>query len=285
MKYIDLHSHSSASDGTDSPTELIAHAKEAGLVAIALTDHDTTVGLSEASTAALGAGIEFIRGCEISTATDKGNMHMLGLWLPEDCAPLEAFLEHLRGERSKRNEIMIARLQAAGLNITMEEVAAHAKGSVGRPHMAAILRDKGYVQSSDEAFEKWLGINGKAYVPKIAPRPEQALRILKDLGATTILAHPLLRVRPEGWLDKFVSELATQGLDGLEAWHSHQDDAQTAEIIDLARKYALSLSGGSDYHGANKPGIQLGTGKGNLHIGIDVLDKLKARRREKGLPC
>lgn len=285
MQPVDLHTHSTASDGTDTPAELVRKAEQAGLAALALTDHDTTAGLAEAAEAASGLSLEFVRGCEISTATDQGNMHVLGLWLPEECPTLDAFLSHLRAERHKRNVAVIDRLNKAGIPITLEEVEAMADGLVGRPHIAAALVQRGVVPDKDTAFAEWLGIDGKAYVPKVAPRPEQALRQLKELGATTILAHPLLRARPEGWLDRQVGALAQKGLDGLEAWHSHQDEDQTDEIIALAQKYGLALSGGSDYHGNGKPGLSLGIGNGGAQIGIDVLQKLKARRKSMGLPC
>lgn len=285
MKLIDLHTHSTASDGTDSPSELVAKAAGQGLAALALTDHDTARGLDEAEEAAKAKGIEFIRGCELSTSTDQGEMHVLGLFLPHDCGALDGFLQCLREGRKRRNVLMVEKLREAGLDISMEEVEAKARSSVGRPHMAAVLKEKGYVRDTNEAFDKWLGIKGKAYVPKLAPRPEQAVRILRELGASPVLAHPLLRPRPEGWLDNLVRDLKPAGLFGLEAWHSAQNEAQEAEIKALARKYDLGLSGGSDYHGRNKPDIQLGTGKGNLRVEYKTLEKLKGRRRALGLPC
>lgn len=285
MKLVDLHTHSTASDGTDTPSALVQKAADLGLAAIALTDHDTIRGLEEAEEAARDLDIEFIRGCELSTSTDQGSMHVLGLWLPPGCDALDGFLSFLISARDRRNVTMIEKLRSNGVDITLEEVTERAAGSVGRPHMAEVLVEKGYAESTADAFDRWLGIQGKAYVPKLAPRPEQAVRILRDLGASPILAHPLLRPRPEGWLDALVRDLSQTGLAGLEAWHSALDKDQSREIIGLAEKYDLGLSGGSDYHGLNKPAISLATGKGNLCIGTDVLEKLKARRRARGLPC
>lgn len=285
MKLIDMHTHSTASDGTDSPSELVKKAADAGLSALALTDHDTLRGLDEAECSARDARLEFIRGCEISTSTDQGSMHILGLWLPRECGILDGFLTTLQNGRNNRNELMIAKLRALGIDISMDEVKAKAKSSVGRPHMAELLVEKGYVETSDEAFSKYLGINGKAYVPKVSPRPEQAVRILRDLGASAVIAHPLLRPRPDGWLDALVRDLARAGLDGLEAWHTAQNDKESRTIIALAERYGLGLTGGSDYHGKNKPAISLGTGTGSLAVPAFVLTKFKERRKAKGMPC
>lgn len=283
--YIDLHTHSTASDGSDTPSALVQKASDKGLAAIALTDHDTLGGLKEAQEAARDLNIRFIRGCEISTSTPEGSIHMLGLWLPDSCPALEGFLTHLMECRRQRNQKMVKLMQAAGLDITLEEIDAVAGHAPGRPHMAQILVKKGYVQSTEEAFEKWLDHNGRAYVPKLAPRPEQAVRILREHGASAIIAHPLLRPKPPGWLDSLVRNLKKEGLFGLEAWHSAQSAAQSDEIIGLAHKYDLALSGGSDYHGTKKKYIDLGTGMGQLKIGLKVLEDLESRRKAQGLPC
>ncbi len=284
MSEIDLHTHSTASDGTDSPSQLVEKACAAGLRAIALTDHDTIGGLDEASEAACDLGIELIRGCEISTRTDLGNMHMLGLFLPADSSRLEAFLQRLRDNRDSRNNLIIEKLNRAGLRITVDEVRQIAGTTIGRPHIAAVMLQKGYCETRDEAFSKWLDTGGKAFVPKPAPTPEQALAILAEIGATTCLAHPLHKQRPLDWLDKLISRLESEGLDCLEVWHSSHDAEKSAIILDFARKYRLGASGGSDYHGKNKPGISLGTGKSNLDLGYDILENLKRMRKERNLP-
>lgn len=285
MKLVDLHTHSTASDGTDTPEALVKKAEEQGLGALALTDHDTLKGLAEAEEAAAGTGLEFIRGCELSLSSSEGEIHMLALWLPHQCDTLKGFLENMRDRRKQRNLQIVERLRKAGVDITLEEVEARAKSSVGRPHIAAVLVDKGYVKTYADAFQEWLGAGGKAYVPKVAPRPEQAVRILRELGASPVLAHPRLRKPSPEWLEGFVRDLKPIGLCGLEAWHSEQTPADEAQIQALAAKYDLGLTGGSDYHGCAKPNIQLGTGKNNLSIGMDVLEKFKARRKAAGLPC
>lgn len=286
MSEIDLHTHSTASDGSDTPARLVEKAHALGLRAIALTDHDTISGLDEAQECAADLGIELIRGCEISVQTDQGNMHMLGLFLPQDSSKLHLFLENLRKNREMRNVIIIDKMRAAGVPITLEEVKAIAGETIGRPHFAQVLIQKGFAQTWNEAFEKWLTPGGLAYAPKSAPGPEDALRILRELGATTCLAHPLHKPLPDGWLEAFIAKLAANGLDCLEAWHSSHDGNQTQKIIRLARQHGLGLSGGSDYHGKNKPDIELGAGKdNNINLSYDILENLKKLRKAHGLPC
>ena len=282
---VDLHTHSTASDGTDSPAELVARAQGLGLAAIALTDHDTLAGLAEGEEGARDLGISFIRGCEISTRSDAGEHHILGLWVPRKAAPLENWLEAVRQRRNERNAEMVARLRALGFDITLEEVRARASGSVGRPHMAALLVEKGYAQDTGEAFRDYLGIKGKAFVPKRVPAPEEAVRVLDEVGATAVLAHPFLTSPAPEMVEALVRRLAAKGLAAIEAWHTSHSEAHTRECVDLAARLGLGLSGGSDYHGANKPGIRPGTGYGGLRVPVTVLEALKKRRRARGLPC
>lgn len=284
MKTVDLHTHSTASDGADSPAELVAQASSLGLAALALTDHDTICGLEEAQGAARNTGLELIRGCEISTAKGDIRMHILGLWLPENCHPLEDFLRHLWERREKRNELIIQRFRAHGVDISLEEVRAKATFSVGRPHFAAVLQEKGYVKDRQEAFNQWLSAGGKAYVPKEAPTPHDAVRLLASLGASPIIAHPLLDSSARAYLRGMVAELSHCGLFGLEAWHSEQSPEKTREILALAEEFNLAVSGGSDYHGANKPHIALASGRGQLQVPLSVLDNMKKRRIAQGLP-
>lgn len=283
-KLIDLHTHSTASDGTDTPAQLARRAAAAGLNAFALTDHDTIAGLDEAEAEARSLGLEFVRGCEISTMSDQGEMHILGLWLPEKSPRLDEYLRQLRAGRNRRNELILEKLRDQGIHINMDEIRQRACGSVGRPHIAAELVERGIVPDFKTAFSNWLGRGGKAHVPKPVPDAREAVRLLAEIGASPVIAHPLLRPRPAGWLRAFVADLAKEGLDGLEAWHSAQTPGQSLEIINIANEFRLGLSGGSDYHGAAKPGISCGSGRGNLAIGAEALDKLKERRRARGLP-
>ncbi len=285
MELIDLHTHSSASDGTDSPAEIVRKAKELGLCAVALTDHDTVEGLAEAQTAARDLGIKLIRGCEVSSLSDQGEMHILGLWIPQDTRELENLLHDLKAKRQKRNEAIVRKLNALGLNISMDEVRGFARGSQGRPHIAAALQARGYVQSREEAFKEYLGLGGKAYVAKNGPSSLEVTRLLARIGATVSLAHPLLRPRPDAWLGNFVGGLAANGLTALECWHSSMDEAQSLRCLELARRFKLCPSGGSDYHGENRPGISLGFGRGKLRVPALLLEDLEKARRARNLPC
>lgn len=286
MKYVDLHTHSTASDGTDSPARVARRAREAGLAAFALTDHDTTAGLEEAAAEARAIGIDFVPGCEISTRTDRGSMHILGLWIPKNNSDLENFLHNARSVRDSRNVKMLARLQELGINLTAEELAEMAGGeSVGRPHMANALVKKGVARDAGEAFSKYLGKGGKAYVPKEAVNPAAACRALAKAGATVILAHPLLEKPDPAWLESQVGELVKHGLAGLEVWHTVKNEANEALLLDMARRHGLLVSGGTDYHGANKPDIAVGSGMGNLAVPYSVYENLRAARKSRGLPC
>lgn len=286
MRFIDLHTHSNASDGTDSPAELVAGAATAGLAAVALTDHDTLSGLDEAEDAARRQGIEFIRGCELSTRTDYGEMHILGLWLPRQAPALENRLTDIRHKRDNRNARILEKLAGLGIAISMDELLHEAQGeSVGRPHIAALLVKKGVVPSMKAAFDEYLGSSGRAYLPREVLEPEEAVRLMAGLGATVSLAHPCLKPVPPGWLEAFVLRLKDCGLSALEAYHSEHSDADIRTCVDLARRLDLGLSGGSDYHGRNKPRIRLGVGYGGLRVPTAILEDLKDRRRRQGLPC
>ncbi len=284
MQYIDLHTHSTCSDGSDSPTDLVHKAADAGLVAVALTDHDTISGLPEAEAAGRERGIEVVRGCELSVGTEQGEVHVLGLFLPREAALLEELeeaLHDLRIHRSTRNAEIVHKLQKMGLNIDYEAVLEKAGGdrasgeSVGRPHIARLLQEKGYVSSVREAFSVYLGNKGKAFVPKKVLEVQEAMGLLQRSKATICLAHPGLIGCSAKWLDTFVAKLKEQGLHAIEAYHSEHSPAAVDACTALAKKYTLALTGGSDYHGASKPQIVLGFGKGNLRIGEQLLDNLR----------
>ena len=287
MPLIDLHTHSTASDGSDCPAQLVAAARTAGLAAIALTDHDTIAGLNEAETAGRDSGITVIRGCELSTTAENDTlrMHILGLWLPRDTGDLQARLQYLRAKRDARNDRIVALLRVHGLGISMEDVRGQVRGeSVGRPHIAAALLAGGYVKTLAEAFRQYLGRQGKAYVPKEVMEAEEAVCVLVGLGATVCLAHPMLDKPPPDKLEALVARLVPLGLSAVEIWHSEHSAEDTRAALDLAQRFGLGLSGGSDYHGLNKPGIRLGVGRGNLRVGTDVLENLVRLRRKRGLP-
>ncbi|WP_339131306.1 PHP domain-containing protein [Streptomyces sp. f51] len=250
---IDLHAHSTASDGTDTPAELVRNAAAAGLDVVALTDHDTTRGHAEA-VAALPEGLTLVTGAELSCRIDGISMHMLAyLFDPEDPALL-AERELVRDDRVPRAQGMIARLQGLGVPITWEQVARIAgEGSVGRPHVASALVELGVVGSVSDAFtEQWLSDGGRAYVPKHETDPFEAIRLVKGAGGVTVLAHPAAAKRGRTVPESVIAELASAGLDGIEVDHMDHEPATRARLRGLASELGLLTTGSSDYHGSRK---------------------------------
>ncbi len=285
MSGIDLHTHSTASDGSLPPHELVRRGKEIGLEAMALTDHDTVVGLAEFLAAGTRLGMETIGGCELSVTTPSARMHIVGLWLPENPSGLNKVMEELREHRHQRNHVIIGLLHDLGMDLTYEEVKNIAgEGSVGRPHIAKALLEHGYVHSMDEAFGRYLGARGKAYAPKKVLSGKEAVDLLKREGATVIMAHPFQYGLNIDHLAEELIRLKEFGLDGLEAYYNDHSPSQTRAMLELAKRLDLVVSGGSDFHGEAKPLIQLGKGRGNLHVPTDVLDRLKQHRVRQNLP-
>jgi hypothetical protein len=283
MAEIDLHAHSTASDGTFTPTELVIHARDLGLKAIALTDHDTTNGLKEALEAGKKYGVEVIPGCELSVTFEPGFMHIVGLWVPPDAVHLNAVLKTLRDKRATRNERIIAKLNALGIEITYQEILDLAgDATVGRPHFAQVLMRKGVVSSIKHAFDRYLGSTGSAYVPKDKLTPEQAIDALNKEQATIILAHPYsLGLSGEAEAAE-IERLTNLGIDGLEAYYSLHSPSQTQKYLDLCKRFDLLPSTSSDFHGTVKPDIELGVGRGNLNGPYTILQAFKDRRKNKG---
>ena len=285
MPGIDLHTHSTASDGSLVPADLIRAAKDAGLEAIALTDHDTTGGLAEAAAAAETLAVEFIPGCELSVVSPNGNMHILGYWIPIGPSELSDTLQFLRDRRHERNHLIMAKLRALGMDIDYEEVLAVSGGdAVGRPHIAQVMHAKGYVREISDAFRIYLGSDGKAYVPKEKLNPRQAIELLKSVGATVILAHPFLLGLESADLRGVLKQLKGYGLDGLEAFYTLHRPDQTLQYLKIAEELDLLVTGGSDFHGAVKPEVHLGIGFGNLFIPVSLLTAMKDHRSRQGLP-
>jgi predicted metal-dependent phosphoesterase TrpH len=285
MAQIDLHTHSTASDGTLRPAELVELAVAAGLKAIALTDHDTVQGLSEACAAGRDLGLEVIGGCELSVDSPHGNMHLLALWLPERPSHLQATLDHLTQLRKLRNEAIIRNLNGYGVEIAYADLEAITDGgSIGRPHIARLLVEKGLAVNFQDAFLNWLRPGTKGYAPKEKLSPHRAIELLKEEQATVILAHPCTLRLGEDELETVLRELKDFGLDGVEVFYSMHTQAQTNTYAGLCRKLDLLPSAGSDFHGDNKPGIALGRGKGGLRPSYDLVRRMKQARLEKGLP-
>ena len=281
MQYADLHCHSTASDGTLAPAEVVALAVRSGLSALALTDHDTIAGVPEAAEAAQKAGIDFLPGIEISCDVPKpATMHLLGYGIDPDSPILLDMTRRLIEGRNDRNPKIINRLNELGVKISMQELEAEANGGViGRPHIAAILLRKGYVSSIKNAFDKYLAPGGAAYFDKERISPRQAVDMVRQSGGLPVLAHPSqLRTENDAQLDRMVKDLADLGLAGLEVIHSDNSEAMVAKYSALADRYGLLKTGGSDFHGSNKKDIKLGVANGR-RVPREFFDALVARLR------
>ncbi len=285
MPCIDLHAHTTASDGTLSPTELVRLARNSGLEALAVTDHDTVGGLAEAMEAGRDTGLEVVPGCELSVDfPGPGFMHILGLYVPAEPQRLLAGMKELNDLRADRNVRIVKKLQDLGLDMTYEAVLALAGGTVGRPHIARAIIDAGGATTVQQAFEEYLGEGGKAYVPKDKFSPEKAITLLRDEGATVVLAHPYSIRKDGNALEREMRQLMDFGLEGLECLYSEHSQGQTQAYLDLAKRLGLLVTGGSDFHGAPKPKIRLGVGRGGLMVPYRLLEAIKERRRSQGLP-
>lgn len=275
----DLHTHSTASDGSDAPARVIELAVEAGLGAVALTDHDTQEGVGEAQSAATRAGIELIPGVELSLQSDGGGMHLIVLWLRPGPGPLQDRLQGLQDGRGTRNERIVELLAESGVPITIDEVLEEAGGgTVGRPHIAAVMMRHGYVADIRSAFDEWLGAGKPAYVGRDRLDPEEAISLARESGAVPVLAHPhTLGITTASAMSDLLTRLKRAGLVGLEGLYSSYRAHERAGYADLARRFELLPSGGSDYHGTYKPGLSIGSGYGDLVVPGDLLESLRAR--------
>ena len=263
--FVDLHCHSTASDGTLAPSEVVALAMRNGLSALSLTDHDTIAGIPEAAEAARSARIDFLTGIEISCDVPRpATMHLLGYGVDPQSPILRDLTRRLVDARNERNPRIIRKLNELGVAITMSEVEAEAGGDVvGRPHIAAILARKGYVNSSKQAFDKYLGQGGAAYFDKERLTARQAIEMVQQSGGLPVLAHPVqLRTENDAQLERIVKDLKDLGLVGLEVIHSDHDTALVEKYSRLADRYGLLKTGGSDFHGTNKKDIDLGMANG-----------------------
>lgn len=283
---VDLHTHSTVSDGSETPATVVALAAEAGLSAVALTDHDILSGLTEARQAADRHGIELVPGVELSLDWSEhvqpptgGGMHLLVLGIEDVGGPLQDRLSELRRGRDGRNTIILERLHEQGLPLEIAEVEAlSGGGSVGRPHIAAAMVARGYVPDIGTAFELYLGNRGPAYVGRPRLTPAGALTLAKASGGVSVLAHPFtLGFEHDAQLEELVEELVDLGLDGLESHHCGVEPERRPVLRRLARRHGLACSGGSDFHGTFKPGIAIGTGTGDLLVPDAFLEELRDR--------
>jgi len=275
-RYIDLHTHSTASDGTMTPSELIEYAMEKNLAAIAITDHDTVEGVQQViRNHAVNPYIEVIPGIEISVEYE-GEMHILGYYIDVEHPLLNQTLERLREFRNRRNPKILEKLNQMGFSITLDEVAAKANGEIiGRPHIAAVMQEKGFVSSINEAFEKYLDVGKPAYVSRQRLTPREGIKLIKDAGGIAVLAHPVYLEKKGVEFEELLKRLIDDGLDGMECYYATYSKMEQDQYLALAAKYNLLVTGGSDFHGRNKPDIDLGTGYGDLKIPYYLLEKIK----------
>jgi hypothetical protein len=276
---IDLHIHSTCSDGSETPEHVVELATAAGCSAMALTDHDGTDGVEQARARAEKLGIGFVPGCEVSCAFSPGTMHVLGYFVEPGEGPLQAELEQLRQSRSDRNERLLQRLRDLGLPITAEEVAAAAGSSViGRPHFASVLVANGAATSIQDAFDRWLSKGTPGYVPKTHIAATTFISAAKSSGAVAVLAHPLTLGLETPGLDRLLDELSLAGLSGMECYYGRYPPEERARLAEQARRHDLVATGGSDFHGRFKPDLLIGTGTGDLDVPDTALTELLARK-------
>ncbi len=276
MSRIDLHLHTTHSDGSFSTAEVMAFAKQAGLAALAITDHDIVDGIPEATAIGKELGIEVVPGVEISSRLGESELHILGYFLNWTDPLLAQRLSTLRDSRHLRNPKIVQRLNELGIPITYEEVRALAgTESVGRPHIARLLMEKKFVTSAKEAFDRYLANGRPAFVDRDLPAPADAVRWIREAGGVPVLAHPTwVRTSAEG-LRVLVQELKAVGLGGVEVHYSTHTPSQTTEYLDLAKQCDLLVTGGSDFHGVTKPDIEVGIGRGQLKVSQKLLDPLR----------
>lgn len=282
MKAVDLHTHSNKSDGSYTPAELVDYAVTKGLAAVALTDHDTIDGLDEAVSHARALteegrpSVEVIPGIEFSTEYEKKDVHVVGLYISYDAPAFQAKLREFVDSRVNRNIRMCQNLQNAGIDITFEKLQARNPGAViTRAHYASYLFEDGYVKSRQDAFSQYLGDHTKYFVPREKVTPVQAVSLILQAGGIPILAHPPLYHMENARLDRLVSVLKDAGLMGIETLYCSYTQQDERDMRRLADKYGLLPSGGSDFHGVNKPGLDLGNGYGKLFVPEEFLDRIK----------
>lgn len=278
---IDLHVHSNISDGTLAPAKVIDLAVQNKLKAMALTDHDTVAGIEEAKARACyykksGFDFSFIPGVELSVGYKKRDIHILGLYVDISNHNFLTLLNNMVTEREARNEKMVQNFLEDGIQITMQELKEESQDAViTRAHFAKLLVQKQYASSPKDAFEKYLGEDGKYYVNRKFITPEQAIDAILDAGGIPVLAHPMLYHMPEEELDQLVNRLKQHGLAGIETIYSTNTPLEEEKTKLLARKYNLMITGGSDFHGEVKPDISIGIGRGNLMVPDELHTKLE----------
>jgi predicted metal-dependent phosphoesterase TrpH len=280
MGHVDLHLHTTASDGVLSPAEIVRYAKAKGLQAIAITDHDTIEGCEEGLSEGEKIGFEVIPGIEISAECSTGSMHILGFFLDIHHPLLNERLEYLQKARAERNPKMVEKLNQLRIDITYEEVLkASGGGQVGRPHFANVLLEKKYVRSFQEAFDRFLKKGAPAYVDKFRFTSKEALHFINEARGIAVLAHPnTLGVSRYSELEKLIAQLVGEGLRGIEVYYPEHSAAEVAQYKILADRYSLLPTGGTDYHGIEKNELDIGVGRGEMKLPYSIVENMKALR-------
>jgi predicted metal-dependent phosphoesterase TrpH len=291
---IDLHAHTTVSDGGDSPSELVEKAARAGLAAIAVTDHDNDTGCNEAVEAGERLGIEVVRGveisCDVEDLADRGyspsqrpTMHLLGYFIPAGDNPLSGGLADLQYHRANRNRLIVERLNELGVPLTFEEIENEAGGpgaQIGRPHFAAVMVRHGAVPDYQTAFDDYLAKGAKAYISRKLYRPVDAVALMVSAGVVPVFAHPFTLNLDSSELERFTDELVEAGLRGIEGYHGDWSEAHQAPLRDIGEARNLVVSGGSDYHGDMRPDRSLPGGKSGVVVPDEALEELRRASRE-----
>lgn len=274
---IDLHVHSTFSDGTFSPSELVKTAQAKHIQAISITDHDTMEGTAEALAAGKKYGIEVVPGLEMSVVHKSVHLHLLGYYADSRCEKLNGALHSIQNARMERNSKILEKLNALSIEVSLEDVEIKSTvGQTGRPHIAQVMLEKGYVKSIDHAFLDYLGRNGLAYVPRKVMDAGEAIRLIRGAGGIAVLAHPATIDNSFRTIPRLVGELSKIGLQGLEVYYPAHKRANRKELNRLAARYGLVVTGGSDYHGDIRPGTSMACGT-NVFVPPHLLARLQER--------
>lgn len=274
-KLIDLHTHSTCSDGSMSPCELVRHAASKGLAAIALTDHDSVSGVEDAVEEGKRVGVEIVPAIELSVQSET-ETHILGYDIDIHHPLLKKALDGVMDARNTRTLNTCKKLNDLGFKVSMEEAYAIApSGIIGRAHFARIMMEKGYVSSVKEGFDKWLGVGKPAYDGTQALTAQEAVKLIKDIGGHAFVAHPhLIRISDDA-LRAFLIELKAYGLDGIEGYYNEYTPEMQDKFQSMAKELGLKISGGTDFHAKMKPHIEIGIGQGNMKIPYSVLENIR----------
>jgi predicted metal-dependent phosphoesterase TrpH len=268
--WADLHLHTHYSDGLLSPEEVVRMGSDAGLTALAICDHDTVDGLNEAALAGEKFNVEVVPGVELSTQFKGRDLHILGYYFDQDNPELISYLERFREERYKRASKMVGNLNQQGVKIGMDDVEEKSKGkSIGRPHIAEVLMEKGYVETFQEAFHRFIGYGARSYVEKYKLKPDQAIALIDGARGISVLAHPGPIIT-----DEMIIQLIKSGLDGIEVIHPNLDQKRTRYLMEMAQHYDLLITGGSDCHGGRSGDICIG----KYNVPIRLLEGMKEKK-------